>query len=730
MAMVLSMLTLTAAASETSLDTIEFDWTASADTENTQKFNIGEKLPEDAKVTAVTFSLENSSLLKSLRIPEYTPDTNQAWITLTTVINDEPASGRVCVATVTTSNYGSADVVVNLTLTGKYRVNISAIPVDKIYDGFAHTGVNSVSGTLTNGSEYSGSDYVYSYKKADGTPLSEAPKEVGEYKVTISIPEDNENYKGSVTYSFKIISEAEASYQTEENGEWKNGILTEAFSKVYKGGTVKLLKDVVLLRTETITKKLTLTNDENNTFKITTETDNHGYLLQISDDVTFENITIDGGSGNNIKAQRALIAVNGDNAKLTLKNGAVVQNNNNEVENGAGGGVCVITGELVIDGGVIANNSAYLGGGVAVYGKNSKAVLTKGSISENTGTVQATTKIASGGGAYIYLGEFTQNGGKIENNKTTKNNGGGIYLLGGTYTLNNGTIENNTSAKAGGGAYVSKDNDNNAVFNMTGGKIIDNKAPNSAGGAVMLNYSTFNISGGEISKNTANKYAGGIECSPGSYINISGAPVIKDNISKEEEKNGGVYIDGHPSVGWANVNISELSENADIKFCTWGQEVGFKIASPAENYTITTDDLSKMEYVGAEYDLTLADNGTVVLTDYTWEYDTDAGYYLNAENEKVGLMRFLFSLDLEKEIEKAGIFYYSASEGVSTSSVKSEKAITSTSFYGDITDIPENSASPVYAMGYVVTKSGKTIYSEIKSCAPNWETHFTGLDVK
>lgn len=673
--MVLSMLTLTAAASDSTFGPIEFEWTASADTENEKTFNVGEKLPTDAKVT--NLSVSPTAWLSQIG-QEYQDTENYRDLKLTpkTRIQDEPVSGSVTLAIIETSNYGDIKVVVNLTLTGKYRVNISAIPENKLYDGFAHTGVNSVSGTLTSGEKYSGSDYVYSYEKADGTPLSEAPKEVGEYKVTISIPEDNENYKGSVTYSFKIISEAEASYQTEENGVWKDGALTEAFANVYEGGTVKLLKDVVLTQTETIAKKLTLTNDENNTFKITTETDNHGYLLQISADVTFENVTIDGGSEDNIKASRALIAVNSTNAKLTLKDGAVIQNNNNVTTNGAGGGVCVITGELVIDGGVIKNNSAYSGAGVAVYGKNSKATMKKGSISNNVAT-------HGGGGVYINFGEFTQNGGKI----------------------------------------------------------IENKAPNGIGGAVILDFSVFNISGGEISSNTAKSYGGGIEArcasyddagnliNPASVVNISGSPVIKGNTSNEEGTNGGIYVDGNSSHGWADIKVGVLSENAEINFYTWGEKAGFKIASPAENYTITDNDLSKMEYIG-KYDLTLADNGTVVLTDYAWEYDTDAGYYLNAEDEKVGLMRFLFSLDLEKEIEKAGIFYYSTSEGASTSNVKSEKAITSTSFYGDITDIPENSASPVYAMGYVVTKSGKMIYSEIKSCTPNWETHFNGLDVK
>lgn len=701
-AMVLSMLTLTAVASDNTFGPIIFDWTAPADTENTKTFDISAKLPADAVVTGFTPPI-GQPWLKQVSPTYGADDYKNIKLKLITEIQDEPIRGSVTVATVKTSNYGDIQVIVNLTLTGKYIVNISAIPENKLYDGNAHTGVNSVSGTLTSGGNYSGNDYVYSYEKADGTPLNEAPKEAGEYKVTISIPEDNENYKGSVTYNFRIISEAEAKYRTEENGEWKNGALTEALANAYDGGTVKLLKDVVLTQTETIAKKLTLTSDENNAYKITTETDNHGYLLQITADVTFENITIDGGLENSVKAKRALIAVNGNNAKLTLKDGAVIQNNNNVTTNGVGGGVCVITGELVIDGGVIKNNSAYSGGGVAVYGKSSKATMKKGSISDNVATNNG------GGGVYIYLGEFTQNGGKIEKNTATLYQGGGAYVRAGTYTLNDGSIENNTAKQVGGAIMLIPAED--ATKNLL--------------------ISTLKITGGKISGNKAVDYsAGGILANCYSDFNILGSPVIKGNISNEEGTNGGIYVDGNSSQGWADINVGELSENADIKFYTYGQKDGFKIASPAENYTITKDDLSKMEYVGSEYDLKLADNGTVVLTGYTWEYDTDAGYYLNAENEKVGLMRFLFSLDSENEIEKAGIFYYSTSEGVSTSSVKSEKAITSTSFYGDITDIPENSASPVYAMGYVVTKSGKTIYSEIKDCTPDWKTHFTGLDVK
>lgn len=74
-----------------------------------------------------------------------------------------------------------------VTITGVTATN-------SVYNG---TCVKGFSGTPTTNRGDVVSSFVYTYKDAKGNVLSGAPKNVGSYTVTISIPEDNESYKGS-----------------------------------------------------------------------------------------------------------------------------------------------------------------------------------------------------------------------------------------------------------------------------------------------------------------------------------------------------------------------------------------------------------------------------------------------------------------------------------------------------------------------------------------------------
>ena len=555
------------------------------DTVNTDTVNLTKYLPKDAKVTSMSVSADTSIISETS--PSWTKDSNDASLRFTTRETTEPTNGKI-VVTIKTSK-GDITVTINVNLTGKYIVNISAFQQNALYDGNTHAGYTNVSGTLTSGKAYTGK-YTYTYKKSDGTPLAGAPSVVGSYNVTISIPKDNENYKGSLTLSFDIITEAEATYQVEETGKWQSGSFAEALANVYDGGTVKLLKDINLSAAALVAKNVTITSENADSLKKITSTKNeHGYLIYVTADVTMENVVIDGGSENNITASRALIAVgNGTNAgKLTLGKGAVVQNNNNITTNGAGGGVCVLLGNMIIDGGKITGNKAYVGGGVAVMNESCNVIMNSGEISENSAT-------------------SAENLG-----------GGGVYVREGSFAMKNGSIKNNTSAHNGGGVYVySGDESANAVFRMENGEITENNAANVGGGIFVDLYATLELVGGSVTDNSTSNFAGGIECSPFSNIKISGNPVIKGNTSKEET-DGGLYPDGHPNYGYSNITLGELGETADINFYTYlGKQMGtgFIIARPVAGYTITTDDISRLSYEDGEHYLKLDDDGNVALT--------------------------------------------------------------------------------------------------------------------
>lgn len=424
--------------------------------------------------------------------------------------------------------------------------------------------------------------------------MDTAPIEIGDYTVTISIPDSDENYKhtDALTLSFSILAatEIDAQYQTEENGEWISGTLEQALSDVYEGGTVKLMRDVSLTRTATAAKQMTIISvDSDDPCTITSNTDQHGYLLNITSDVEMKNVIVDGGSKNEITAKRAAIAVN--DGKLTLGSDAIVQNNNNEIENGAGGGICVVSGELDICGGKITGNQAYFGGGVAVM-TGAKVEMTSGSISQNKSTSGSKY---GGGGVFLSYGDFDLNGGEIAENTALR--GGGVYILDGTLTVNGGEILGNKASAVGGAVYINLD-------------------------------SNLDLNGGKVCNNSATNFAGGIECAPTSNVKITGNPIVTGNTSGEET-NGGVYPDGSHNGGYyPNITIGEMDDDATVNFYTWLKRDGFILASPVENYVITADDLSKLSFEDKEYSLKFDDSGNIVLTNvgvYQITFDANGG---------------------------------------------------------------------------------------------------------
>lgn len=513
-------------------------FTGDCATERTETVDLKDYLPEDAVVTGISSVLPNvvSSFTREYSTID-SANVETARFSYVTRKLDEPANGILTV-TVSTSNHGNYVFTINITLTGKYLVTLSAIPQNALYDGQGHRGYSNLNGTLTSGDAYIG-DYAFTYAEKDGTPLTDTPSEVGDYTVTISIPNDNANYKHkeALTLAFSIIANAEAQYQTEADGMWLNGAFDQALANVYAGGTIKLLKDVVLTHTATLAKKMIITSaDASAPCTITSNINEHGYLLNITSEVRLENITVDGGSQNSITAKRAAIAVNG--GKLTIGSGAVVQHNNNVTTAGVGGGICVISGALTVHGGKISGNQAYWGGGVG--------------------------------------------------------------MVGGTFYAQSGIITGNT-ARMGGGISVWESGSSAGTLYISG---------------------TVSVTG-----NAATSYAGGIQYSNAGKIYLSGSPTINQNTSSEET-NGGIYLDGNPTNGFAIVKVdAKLSSDASVSFYSWKGSDGFVLAESADGYTITADDVGAMLY-DSNLGIKLTDENKVVLTDvgvYQITFDANGG---------------------------------------------------------------------------------------------------------
>lgn len=452
---------------------LDFELTGPCEQENTETFDVGAKLPSDAQITSVEVG---ASSLLSACTPTFVEGGKECTIEATSKVFEEPQTATLSI-TVETSNYGAITGTMEIILTGKRIVDITARPQDALYDGEPHLGYSgTVSAMLKTGDEpYAGDDLTYAYAKVDGGALDGAPSEPGDYTLTIAVPESNETYKGSTTLRFAIVSEAEALYQTEEDGEWQPGAFDEALLDVYDGGTIKLSRDVALTKCVDLERPVTITSvDPSKPCKIYAEADRHGYLLNADTDsgsrrataggVVLENVIVDGGSQDGLTATRAAVVVS--SGQLTLGAGAAVQNNTNESragdpQSGFGGGVYVDEGAFVIDGGLVAGNAANEGGGVFV---SDGAFIMKGgairsNIAQRGGGACAGDSKSAGSHAVLKL-----RGGSISGN-AAGNYGGGVYCVPGSEVRLSGApiIADNTSDEEEcGGIYLNGDGDADA----------------------------------------------------------------------------------------------------------------------------------------------------------------------------------------------------------------------------------------------------------------------------
>jgi len=99
---------------------------------------------------------------------------------------------------------GSTTVTRKVTIKDKIPVTISGVTVrGKVYDGTAVTEIGTPTANDGTANVTIGS-YDYEWQKADGTPLTEAPKDAGSYKLVVSVPDSAAVYRGSQEIYFTI----------------------------------------------------------------------------------------------------------------------------------------------------------------------------------------------------------------------------------------------------------------------------------------------------------------------------------------------------------------------------------------------------------------------------------------------------------------------------------------------------------------------------------------------
>ena len=304
--------------------------------------------------------------------------------------------------------------------------------------------------------------------------------------------------------------------------------------------------------------------------------------------VIIKNLTISGG--NSTGNGGGIYCAVGSN--VTLDVGAIVGDNNqndaatatsygNKAVNG--GGVYVDGGILTLkDGSVIGYNYvSNHGGGVYVVAGGKLIIETGSKIVYNYGLDEA-------GGVWIEenaVAEMT--GGKINNNKA-KTFAGGIEIMG-TFTMSGGTISYNEvtdyidgEGYAGGGVFIGA----KGVFNMSdSASIIGNKTRGCQGGAVKVAHKTgtFRMTGGIIQGNTATECpnGGGVRVESSNFFIGGSAYIASDNVVQLTE------IDENNPGNLYKVNISSWLTNpkvATILLPSSSYEEGVQVLEGDDDY--------------------------------------------------------------------------------------------------------------------------------------------------
>ena len=419
-------------------------------------------------------------------------------------------------------------------------------------------------------------------------------------------------------------SEMEARYQTEKDGAWNFGTLSEACANVYASGRVEVLENILLEAPIKIQTPMTLASAEGEgPYAVSYTTETYGdFMLTVYADTVFENILLDGRREEGLTTHIELVGVQGGST-LTLNSGAVIQNSDNVDTSKAAGGLRVVRGTAVMEeGSAIRNCCAAAGGGAAGAGNGGTLVL-NGGVIEDCQAIQ-------GGGVFLQgTGVLRIYGGAIRNNTAVRDLGRPAYEL--------------SPAANGGGIYVEKGQ--GLLLGDDGGGVSGNLAE-SCGGGIGVYNGLLQLAKGPIMENEAAVYGGGISASPDTYIVVGNSPQVTGNISgsRHEGVFDNVYLDGvedtYPGYATRPMTVgAALRDGAAIGVARWlrpDKDHPYRIVAVpnAGKYTITESDLEKFCSDDPQY-VTLLHEGNVVLANVHVIFDNQ-GHGAQPRGQRVG----------------------------------------------------------------------------------------------
>ena len=341
---------------------------------------------------------------------------------------------------------------------------------------------------------------------------------------------------------------------------------------------------------------------------------------------------------NDAREGGAVYAMSGN----VIISGATISNNTST--SGNGGAFMIANGSLSVDHSTIINNHAPSGDGGGVF-------VSGGDVQFSTGTSFTTNNAKNGGALCVKGGELTLDAATISGNVATVW-GGGIYVsdttIGSTHrigkvTLENGAIvKNNHSGTQGGGIYVG----GNGRFTMTDGTIGGTTAEGNyttaasgKGGGIYMGGGTANIQGGRISGNrVTGGYGGAVymeqgTCTLSNNAIIGGVPVGSTSYANSAKEGGGIYSAGGTiTVKGGKIQYNTATESGGAIYTNGSTGV-----VNVEKQTSKADVLSYIEYNTAKNGGGIyANRGTVNFSDgyiqYNYASEAGGGMYINASD--------------------------------------------------------------------------------------------------
>ena len=249
---------------------------------------------------------------------------------------------------------------------------------------------------------------------------------------------------------------------------------------------------------------------------------------------------------------------------------------------------------------------------------------------------------------------------------------------------------------------------------------------------------TLTINGGKFTGGkwtVKNDDKGKLVINNGEFTHLAnfGGVVLNNNIATI---NGGTFVDDG-SRKWALGTVyAQGGNNAGITTITDGkftgkltqETIGAKISISGGTFNTNVN-----SYCAEGFAPTKNADGTFTVKEkgITWDYGTDSGIYTAVDGNNYGVMRFMFSTDINaNDVTKIGIKYISSklenpTNGETAAGTNVEGETKKNAVQGDIIKIPTNNTNTYYAAAFIEV-GGKTYWSAPISCTLDKERTLAG----